>query len=149
MQGNLHAGSSGTCGGFSVYPLQDYPFNGNLMATYSRLVFLIAIVLFVSVAPSVAEAYYQFPAPTQNYYQFRANPAQPPATATLAPRPIEPMQPIAPSYYPSTSYLRPSYAPSYVPRPYNPYQLSPYSPYSGSNVADYVLGTRKPYFIAY
>lgn len=116
-------------------------------------IFLAALMLVV--LPSISKAYYTLPqplpVPTQNYYQYTIRPAQPPQTSLLAPRPIEPLKPLTPSYVPQApaSTIRPLTYPTYPTYTPNPYRLSPYSPYSGSNVSDYVLGIRRPVFISY
>gem|GEM_PF-6982001 len=115
--------------------------------TAHKILFAIALVFSVVAVPASASAYYlqTLPTPTQNYYQYNVLPARPPLTPTLAPRPVQPLSPIAPVYTPSAPTL-PSYTPTYY---YNPYRPSIYSPYSGSNVSDYVLGLKKPFFITY
>lgn len=134
-----------TCGGVSELSSQDYSLRESGMTTH-RILFALLFLTAASTAPLVASAYYlpTLPTPTQNYYQYNIRPAQPPSVPTLVPRPVEPLKPLAPIYTPSV----PSYAPTYY-RYYNPYRPSIYSPYSGSNVSDYVNGLKKPLFITY
>ena len=151
-------------GTFAYLPWGDYPPNSIPMATqfaFSRESWLLIIASIATIAsllvafPSTSKAYYTLPqplpVPTQNYYQYTIRPAQLPQSSLLAPRPIEPIKPLAPSYVPPApaSTIRPLTYPAYPTYTPSPYRLSPYSPYSGSNVSDYMLGIRRPVFISY